>query len=116
MSVRVRLWAPNTRNSYIMKFTVTEWHRVATHKYYEWDDDMIVEEFGSIERLEEIMSHQEQEMFSAIEPYGDEPTPEEDQRFWELTWETECDRDDDWITERKGGYDVTVKPGIQGEE
>lgn len=92
-----------------MQFTVTEWHQVASHKTYDWDDDMIAEEFGSVERLREIISHQEQQMFGGMEPEGEEPTEDESDNFWALTHETDYDRDDDWWTDRKGGYEITVK-------
>ena len=93
----------------MMQFTVSEWHQVTSNKIYDWDEDMIIEEFGSVERLREIISWQEQQAFGGMDPEGEEPTDEESERFWELTWETDYDREDDWWTDRKGGYEVTVK-------
>jgi hypothetical protein len=92
-----------------MKVEVTEWHQVSSHKTYDWDDDMVIEMFGSVDRLREIISHQEQQMFGGMDPEGEEPTDEETDKFWELTWESDYDREDDWWTDRKGGYDVTAR-------
>jgi hypothetical protein len=40
------------------------------------------------------------------EPEGDEPTDEETDNFHEFLCNYDYDRDDDWFTDRKGGYDV----------
>jgi len=92
-----------------MKFTVTEWHQVASIKTYEIDESDAEEIFGSMQRLREIISHQDQQMWGGMEPEGDEPTEEESDSFWEYTYNSDYDREDDWWTDRKGGYDVTVK-------
>lgn len=92
-----------------MRFTVTEWHQVASIKTYEIDESDAEEIFGSMQRLREIISHQDQQMWGGMEPEGDEPTEEESDSFWEYTYNSDYDREDDWWTDRKGGYDVTVK-------
>jgi len=92
-----------------MRFTVTEWHQVASIKTYEIDESDAEEIFGSMQRLREIISHQDQQMWGGMEPEGDEPTEEESDSFWEYTHNSDYDREDDWWTDRKGGYDVTVK-------
>ena len=38
----------------------TEWHSVASEFTYDIDDEAIIEEFGSVQRFNEIISHQEQ--------------------------------------------------------
>ena len=38
----------------------TEWHSVASEFSYDIDDEAIIEEFGSVQRFKEIISHQEQ--------------------------------------------------------
>ena len=91
-----------------IKFDVTEWHQVASIKTYEIDDEMAIEVFGSVERLMEVATWQEQPMFGAVEPVGEEPTEDENDSFWELTTNYDYDRYDDWWTDRKGGYEVTV--------
>jgi len=87
----------------------TEWHSVASEFTYNVDDEAIIEEFGSVQRFKEIISHQEQEFRSDLEAEGKEPTDEEHDKFWEFLSEHDYDREDDWWSDRKGGYDVTVK-------
>jgi hypothetical protein len=87
----------------------TEWHSVASEFTYNVDDEAIIEEFGSVQRFKEIISHQEQEFRSDLEADGKEPTDEEHDKFWEFLSEHDYDREDDWWTDRKGGYDVTFK-------
>lgn len=92
-----------------MKFSKTEWHQVASEFKYDIDDKDIIEEFGSVQRFKEIISHQDQEYRSNLEPHGEEPTDEESDKFWNFVSESDYDREDDWWTDRKGGYDVTCK-------
>jgi len=92
-----------------MKFTKTEWHSVASEFNYDIDDEAIAEEFGSVQRFKEIITHQDQQMFGGMEPEGEEPTDEENDKFWEFVGQLDYDREDDWWTDRKGGYDVTIK-------
>ena len=87
----------------------TEWHSVASEFTYNVDDEAIIEEFGSVQRFKEIISHQEQEFRSDLEAEGKEPTDEEHDKFWEFLSEHDYDREDDWWSDRKGGDDVTVK-------
>lgn len=91
----------------MVTFVKTEWHSVASRFTYEIDDDQIEEIFGSVERFKEILSWQEQEPFNRKEPIGEEPTEEEEDAFFELMCDSDYERDDDWWTERKGGYDIT---------
>jgi hypothetical protein len=93
----------------MVNFTVSEWHQVTSNKMYEVDDEQVAEEFGSVERFIEIMSHQEQQMFGGMEPQGEEPTDEEHDLFWDFVNESDYEREDDWWMDRKGGYEVTVK-------
>jgi hypothetical protein len=90
-----------------MLFKKTEWHSVASEFSYDIPDEDLISEFGSIKRFEEILSHQELENFTNIEPIGEEPTDEEQEKLWELVNNSDYDREDDWWTDRKGGYDVT---------
>ena len=92
-----------------MKFSKTEWHQVASEFKYEVDDEAIIEEFGSVQRFKEIITHQEQETWGGMEPMGEPPTDEETDKFWDFVSELDYDREDDWWTDRKGGYDVTVR-------
>lgn len=90
-----------------VKFTKTEWHQVSSEFTYELEDDDIIEQFGSVERFKEVLSHQDQETFGGMEPEGEEPTEEENDALWEITYNYEYERYDDWWTDRKGGYDIT---------
>ena len=90
-----------------MKFSKTEWHQVAARFEYDVDDEDIIELFGSVERFKEVISHQEQEVWGGLDPEGEEPTEEETEALWEMTYNYDYERDDDWWTDRKGGYDIT---------
>ena len=92
-----------------MKFSKTEWHQVASEFSYDVDDEHIIEEFGSVQRFKEIITHQDQEMFGGMDPEGEEPTDEEQDKFWDFVSELDYEREDDWWTDRKGGYEITVK-------
>ena len=87
----------------------TEWHSVASEFTYDINDEAIIEEFGSVQRFKEIISHQEQEFRNPLEVSGEKPTDEESDKFWDFLSENDYDREDDWWTDRKGGYEVTVK-------
>ena len=87
----------------------TEWHSVSSEFTYDVDDEAIIEEFGSVQRFKEIISHQEQEYRNPLKVIGEKPTDKESDKFWDFLSEHDYDREDDWWTDRKGGYEVTVK-------
>ena len=90
-----------------MQFSKTEWHQVASEFKYDVDDEFIIQDFGSVQRFKEILSHQEQQFGSKIEPIGEEPTDEEMDMFMEVVWGADCcDSEEDLWTDRKGGYDI----------
>jgi hypothetical protein len=88
-----------------MKFSRTEWHQVASEFQCDLPDEEVINHFGSVQRLKEIISHQEQQWGSDIEPMGEPPTEEEEALLDEVLQNSE--RVDDWWTDRKGGYEVT---------
>lgn len=91
-----------------MKFEKVEYHRVNSTFSFDIPDDEIVERFGSLERFLEVVSHYKDQDSFDYNPIGEEPTDEESDAFFELeSWFGHEDREDDWITERKGGYDVS---------
>ena len=90
-----------------MLFSKTEWHQVSSEFKYDCPDDAIIETFGSVDRFKELLSHQEQEFNSKIKPHGEKPTDEESDKLWDFIAELDYEREDDWWTDRKGGYDVT---------
>ena len=65
------------------EFTKTEWHSVASEFKYDCPDEAIIEEFGSVKRFKEILTHQDQETFGGMEPEGEAPTDEESDKFYD---------------------------------
>jgi hypothetical protein len=88
-----------------MKFSRTDWHQVASIFECDLPDEEVINHFGSVQRLKEIISHQEQQWGSEIEPMGEPPTEEENVLLDSIL--QDCERYDDWWTDRKGGYEVT---------
>jgi hypothetical protein len=88
-----------------MKFSRTDWHQVASIFECDLSDEEVINHFGSVQRLKEIISHQEQQWGSDIEPMGEPPTEEENVLLDSIL--QDCERYDDWWTDRKGGYEVT---------
>ena len=88
-----------------MKFSRTEWHQVASEFQCDLPDEEVIKQFGSVQRLKEIISHQEQQWGSDIEPMGEPPTEEENVLLDSIL--QDCERYDDWWTDRKGGYEVS---------
>jgi hypothetical protein len=88
-----------------MKFSRTDWHQVASIFECDLPDEEVIKQFGSVQRLKEIISHQEQQWGSDIEPMGEPPTEEENVLLDSIL--QDCERVDDWWTDRKGGYEVS---------
>ena len=100
-----------------MKFTRNEFHRVTSISYFDIPDDDIVEKFGSLQRFEEIMSHRSSAMMYQSDPVGDEPTDDEIELFNSLEDEYGIvDKRDDWVSDRKGGYDVTWEINFEDDD
>ena len=70
-----------------MRIQKIEYHQVNSYFTYDIDDEDIIAEFGSIEKFEEAYA-------------------EESDEFWEFVQDFDYDREDDWWTDRKGGYEV----------
>jgi hypothetical protein len=64
-----------------------EYHSVHSHLTYDIAEDDIVAEFGSVEEFEKHFE-------------------EESDDFYEFVSSYDYDREDDWFSDRKGGYDV----------
>ena len=90
-----------------MKFKKIEYHTVHSHFEYDIPEEDIIETFGSVERFKEIASHMSSNDWN--EPEGDEPTDEEHDMFHEFIDGRDYDRDDDWFSDRKGGYDISYE-------
>lgn len=87
-----------------MRFKKIEYHQVHSHFNYDIPDEDVEETFGSVQRFKEIASHLNSNDWD--EPEGDEPTDEETDNFLEFVENYDYDREDDWFTDRKGGYDI----------
>ena len=70
-----------------MNIKKVEYHTVHSHFDYDIPDEDIIAEFGSVE---EFQKHFE----------------EESDEFYEFVMEYGYDREDDWFSDRKGGYEV----------
>lgn len=90
-----------------MKFTKTEHHQVNSIFTYDIPDDDIIETFGSIERFRELVTHMTSNDWN--EPEGEEPTDEEHDTFMDFICNYDYEREDDWWTDRKGGYEVSYE-------
>ena len=88
-----------------------EYHQVHSYMTYEIEEDAIIEEFGSLERFQDIGFAMDNDMYEPDEPIE----PEEFDKFYEFVEEHDYDREDDWFTDRKGGYEVDyVFPNAEG--
>lgn len=94
-----------------MKFIKKEYHQVISYFNYDFDEEEIAEKFGSVDRFLEIASHESDDG----EAEGEEPTDEERDTFIDFINESDYDRDDDWWTDRKGGYEVNFQLGEEDE-
>ena len=66
-----------------MKLKKVEVHQVVVTKYFEFDEDEIIENFGSLEQFYEDM--------------------EETEEWWDFVNDAECDdRQEDWVSDNKG--------------
>lgn len=90
-----------------MKFLKKEHHRMTSTFTYDIPDDHIVETFGSLERFEEILSHLSGDEW--VESFGEAPSEDEENLFFEFYENYNYDREDDVWTESKGGFDVTFE-------
>ena len=70
-----------------MSIEKVEYHTVHSHFTYDIPDEDIIAEFGSVE---DFQKHFE----------------EESDEFYEFVMEYGYDREDDWFSDRKGGYEV----------
>lgn len=70
-----------------MKIIKREHHQVISYFTYEIPDEEIVDEFESLENFNELLASDDSDVIEFINNY-------------------DYDREDDWWTDRKGGYDV----------
>jgi len=92
-----------------VEFKKIEYHQVNLTKTMSVGVDWIEENGLTAERFEEILSWQD-DSWNA-NPKGEEPTDEEKEKFDEIVWQAETmDSEEDWWTDRKGGYDINFQP------
>lgn len=91
-----------------MKFIKKEHHQVISSFSYDIPDDEVIDMFGSIERFKEIISHLNNDDWST--PIGEPPSEKEQDNFLDFIAEFDYDdRNDDWWTDREGGYDLSYE-------
>lgn len=73
-----------------MKIIKKEYHTVVSEFTFDLDEDEVNERFGSLEQLIELLDSGDDEAIEFID-------------------EHDYERYDDWISDRKGGYDVTYE-------
>ena len=66
-----------------------------------------------MQRFEEIVSHLSGDEW--IEAFGEPPSEDEENLFYEFYEEYNYDREDDVWTESKGGFDVTFEIGDEDD-
>ena len=97
-----------------MKIIRNEYHTVVSKIHFDIPDDDIIEKFGSLQRFEEIMSHRSSNAFDAN---GEYPNEDEMELFDSLEDDYGIqDRYDDWVSDRKGGYDVTWEINFEDDD
>jgi hypothetical protein len=92
-----------------MKVIKNEEHKVTRKFEYDIPDEDIINTFGSLDRFKEIVSHNSDDW--EIEAVGEEPTDEESDLFYDFFADYDCDSEDDWWQDRKGGYDTNYELG-----
>lgn len=87
-------------------FKQVEYHQVHLHKTMSISEEDIVENGMTVERFREVLSHQNTGF--NVEAIGEEPTEDEIDAFYDLvsSWAECIDSEEDWFTDRKGGYDI----------
>ena len=79
------------------------------------EEDQINGHGLSAQRFSELLTHQSGDLTS--EPMGNEPSEEELQAFESILFEAECiDSEQDWFSDRKGGYEITYHRADEGDE
>lgn len=94
-----------------MRIIKKEYHQVISNFEYDIPDEAIELAFGSLERFKQIVSHFSSSDEWDYEPVGDEPTDEESDAFIDFFADYDFDREDDWWSDRKGGYETTYELG-----
>jgi hypothetical protein len=90
-----------------MQFIKNEKHIVISKFTYDVPDGEIVSRFGSLERFKEFLTHLPSDEW--MDPVGNEPTATEESAFEEIIEYFTPDRDDYWLTEDKGGAEVSYE-------
>jgi hypothetical protein len=91
-----------------MKFKRIEYHTVHSHFDYHIPDEDIIKAWGSLERFRQVVSHFNGDDWDN-EPFGEPPTLDEEELWYVFFDNYDYDRDDDWFSDRKGGYEITYE-------
>lgn len=90
-----------------MRFKKHERHIVIRSYTYDIADEILAERFGSVERFREVLSHASDDEWA--ESQGEEPSVEELDQLSELTDGSANDVDDYWLSDDKGGTEVSYE-------
>lgn len=91
-----------------MRFKKHERHIVIRSYTYNVADENLAERFGSVQRFREVLSHASDDEWE--ESQGEEPSVEELDALSDLTGVSASDVDDYWISDDKGGTEVSYEP------
>lgn len=91
-----------------MRFKKHERHIVIRSYTYDVADEALDERFGSVERFQQILSHLSD--YEWAESRGEEPSFEELDQLSDLTDGSASDVDDYWLSDDKGGTEVSYEP------
>ena len=91
-----------------IKLKKIEYHSVHSHFTYDIPEESVIETFGSVQRFNEIISHLGND-WPASEKIGEPPTDEEDDKLMDFLSEIDYEREEDWFSDRKGGYEISYE-------
>ena len=96
-------------------FKQIEYHQVHLHRSMAIEEDQIIGHGLSAQRFDELLTYQSGDL--TAEPMGEEPSEEELEAFDSIVFEAECiDSEQDWFSDRKGGYDITYHRADEGDQ
>ena len=101
--------------SKIVYFKQIEYHQVHLHRSMAIEEDQIIGHGLSAQRFYELLTYQSGDL--TAEPMGEEPSKEELQAFDSVVFEAECiDSEQDWFSDRKGGYEISYHRADEEDE
>lgn len=92
-----------------VRYKQIEYHQVHLHKEMAVDEDDIVAQGLTVEQFKD--------MLGAVDVSEEDYSDEDWDKFWEIAhgWAEVQDSDEDWFSDRKGGYDIDYELLEEGE-